>query len=69
MNPRPNKGRTVLLIQLICLFITLNVITGEQDIMYVFLANMNYAHVFDYFYGFKNFMGALSLLIVLPALK
>ena len=67
--PRPNKGRTILLLQLLCLFITLNIVSGEHDIMYVFLANINIAHVFDYFFGFKNFMGAIALLTVLPVLK
>ena len=67
--PRPNKGRTILLLQLFCLFITMNIISGEHDIIYVFLANINTANVFDYFFGFKNFMGAIALLAVLPVLK
>ena len=67
--PRPNKGRTVLLLQLACLFITMNVITGEYDIIYVFLANINTAHIFDYYFGFKNLMAAFVLLTVLPVLK
>jgi len=67
--PRPNKGRTVLLLQLTCLFITMNVITGEYDIIYVFLANINTAHIFDYYFGFKNLMAAFVLLTVLPVLK
>ena len=67
--PRPNKGRAILLLQLFCLFITMNIISGEHDIIYVFLANINTAHVFDYFFGFKNFMGAIALLAVLPVLK
>ena len=67
--PRPNKGRVILLLQLLCLFITMNIISGEHDILYVFLANINTANVFDYFFGFKNFMGAVALLTVLPVLK
>jgi len=67
--PRPNKGRVILLLQLLCLFITMNIISGEHDILYVFLANINAANIFDYFFGFKNFMGAVALLTVLPVLK
>ena len=51
------------------LFITMNVITGESDIVYIFLANINNANIFEYFYGFKNLMGSLVLLCGLPVLK
>ena len=54
---------------LISLFIVQNVISGESDILYIFLANINTAEVFDYFFGFRNFVGAFSLLAVLPILK
>ena len=42
---------------------------GESDILYIFMANTHTAHVFEYFYGFKNFMWAFGLLIILPILK
>ena len=46
-----------------------NVIAGELDILYIFLANTGTAHVFDYFFGFKNFLGAVALLVILPIAK
>ena len=64
-----DQGRTLLLLQLAALFITMNVITGESDIVYIFLANINNANIFEYFYGSKNLMGSLVLLCGLPVLK
>jgi len=66
---RKNNGRRNLRMSLISLFIVQNVISGESDILYIFLANINTAEVFDYFFGFRNFVGAFSLLAVLPILK
>jgi len=66
---RENKGRTVLILLLLSLFINSNVGAGESDILYIFMANTHTNHVFEYFYGFKNFMWAFGLLIILPILK
>jgi len=67
--PREGSGRIVLISLLLGLFIVQNVLGGELDILYVFLANTGSAHVFDYFFGFKNFLGAVALLVVLPLAK
>jgi len=66
---RPKKGRLILLLQLLALFITMNVTTGESDILYIFMANISVAQNFEYFFGFKNFMYAFALLGLLPILK
>ena len=66
---RENNGRRDLLLALSSLFIVQNVISGESDILYIFLANINTAEFFDYFYGFRNLMGAIALLVILPVLK
>ena len=47
----------------------MNIMTGEADILYIFLANINAAQSFEYYFGFKNFMFAFALLILLPILK
>ena len=47
----------------------MNVTTGESDILYIFMANINVAQNFEYFFGFKNFMYAFALLGLLPILK
>ena len=62
-------GRATLLLLLIALFIVQNVVVGELDILYIFLANINAEGIFDYFFGFKNCLGALSLLVLLPVAK
>ena len=69
LAPRDGSGRIILISLLFGLFIVQNVIGGELDILYVFLANIGTAHVFDYFFGFKNFLGAVALLVVLPFAK
>ena len=58
-----------LFLQLLALFITTNVIVGEIDITYIFLANINAAQFFEYFFGFKNAFSAIGLLAILPLLK
>ena len=67
--PREGSRRALLIILLLGLFIVQNVITGELDILYIFLANIGAAHVFDYFFGLKNFLGAVALLVILPIAK
>eukprot|EP00091_Calanus_sinicus_P007592 TRINITY_DN18708_c0_g1_i1.p1 TRINITY_DN18708_c0_g1~~TRINITY_DN18708_c0_g1_i1.p1 ORF type:complete len:340 (-),score=55.39 TRINITY_DN18708_c0_g1_i1:179-1198(-) len=67
--PREGYGRMILISLLFAIFFVVNVIGGELDILYVFLANIGSAHVFDYFFGFKNFLGAVALLVVLPFAK
>ena len=47
----------------------MNIMTGEADILYIFLANINVAQNFEYYFGFKNFMFAFALLGLLPILK
>jgi len=66
---RENRGRAALLLTLSSLFVVQNVIAGESDILYIFLANINTAHVFEYFFGFRNLVGALGLILILPLLK
>ena len=66
---RENRGRSCLLITLGSLFVVQNVISGESDILYIFLTNINSAQVFDYFFGFKNLVGAIGLILILPMLK
>ena len=51
------------------LFVVQNVIVGEQGILYIFLANINIAQVFDYLSGFRNLIGALGLLLMMPIFK
>jgi len=67
--PRESSGRIVLILLLCSIFIVQNVNSGEFDILYIFLANIGTAHIFDYFFGFKNFLGALALLVILPTAK
>ena len=66
---RENGGRCALLMTLSSLFVVQNVISGESDILYIFLSNINCAQVFDYFFGFRNLVGALGLILILPLLK
>ena len=66
---RENGGRCALLITLSSLFVVQNVISGESDILYIFLTNINSAQVFDYFFGFRNLVGAVGLIVILPLLK
>jgi len=66
---RKDKARMFLLLELTALFITINVIVGEIDITYIFLANINASHVFEYFFGLKNAFSAIGLIAVLPLLK
>ena len=42
---------------------------GESDIMYIFLYNIQSAHVFEYYFGLKNFLLSLALLVFLPLIK
>ena len=51
------------------LFLVQNVISGESDILYIFLTNINSAQVFDYLFGFRNLVGAVGLILILPLLK
>ena len=51
------------------LFVVQNVIVGELGILYIFLTNINIAQVFDYLSGFRNLIGALGLLVVMPIFK
>jgi len=67
--PREGSRRALLIILLLGLFIVQNVIAGELDILYIFLANIGASHVFDYFFGLKNFLGAVALLVILPIAK
>ena len=66
---RENRGRSALLITLSSLFVVQNVISGESDILYIFLTNINSAQVFDYLFGFRNLVGAVGLILILPLLK
>jgi len=67
--PREGSRRAILITLLFALFIVQNIIPGELDILYIFLANTGIAHIFDYFFGFKNFLGAIALLVILPLAK
>jgi len=67
--PRKGSARTSLFCLLIGLFIVQNLIVGELDILYPFLAHVGSANIFDYFFGLKSFFGALSLLLILPIAK
>ena len=66
---RENNRRGQLLMALCSLFVVQNVIVGELGILYIFLTNINMAQVFDYLSGFKNLIGALGLLVVMPIFK
>ena len=66
---RENRGRPILLLTLMSLFIVQITICGESDILYIFMANIQTKDYFQYYYGFKNGLGALTLLLVLPVLK
>jgi len=67
--PREGSRRTILITLLVALFVVQNLIAGELDILYIFLANTGTASIFDYFFGFKNFLGAVALLVILPLAK
>ena len=62
-------GRAILLLTLTSLFIVSTTICGESDILYIFMANIQTNQYFQYYYGFKNGLGALTLLLGLPVLK
>jgi len=67
--PRQGSARTSLFCLLIGLFIVQNMIVGELDILYPFLAQVGSANIFDYFFGLKSFFGAVSLLLIIPISK
>jgi len=66
---RPNKANIILLLQLVALFISINIVVGEADITYIFLANIQATHVFEYYLCLRNAFSALALLALLPLLK
>ena len=66
---RENGGRAVLLLTLMSLFIVQMTFSGESDILYIFMANIQTKDYFQYYFGFKNGLGALTLLLGLPVLK
>ena len=66
---RENRGRPILLLTLMSLFIVQITVCGEADILYIFMANIQTNDYFQYYFGFKNGIGALTLLLGLPVLK
>ena len=66
---RENRGRPILLLTLISLFIVQTTVCGESDILYIFMANIQISDYFQYYFAFKSAMGALALLLGFPVLK
>ena len=66
---RENRGRPILLLTLISLFIVQTTVCGESDILYIFMANIQISDYFQYYFAFKSAMGALTLLLGFPVLK
>jgi len=69
---RENSGRVILILLLISTFIVQTVVSGELDILYLFLASppLSWDYVlFSYFFGIKYLAGTLALLLILPLAK
>jgi len=69
---RENSSRCILILLLISTFILQTVVSGELDILYLFLASppLGWDYVlFSYFFGIKYLAGTIALLLILPFAK